>query len=387
MEVWLNYAAIYVALTYVMMLFRPSPKLREAWLAVSGVIVVYICFFYGGTSEQQSGFILTIVLSLWFYLMLVVYRDFPNTLTAIAAIGGPMFLLAFAKLGHINVIVGFSYLTFRVAYLAYEIHTGRTKLPGFIRYVGFVFFPLTFLIGPISPYRYYSESLDTPQPPLHSRCLSRILVGILKCYIFAQLFKTMSFSSYWLPYYQHNFSDFTISCICTTLYIYFNFSGACDMMIGAAALLGIRVQENFNNPFFSRNLAEYWTRNHITLAQVVRDIIFTPSVLMCARATRGRYMLAITSALSMVAFLIVGVWHGNQMGFALFGLAHGAGVVLVNLYGVILRYLPARFQHFTATRSGRALSVFVTFMFVAYTSVFFSNDSAQLALIWQKLVF
>lgn len=387
MELWLNYAAAYVATTWLFFLFGPGPRLKDFWMAASSLGVTYLCFFSGGEKMHYIAFAISIVFTLWCYLMLVLYRDSPNVVFALITMGGPMVILAFLKIEQINFIIGFSYLTFRVSYLAYEMHTQRIRLPGLLRYLAFIFFPLTFLIGPINPYRNFSESLDAPslrRTPA-SRCLGRILVGILKCYIFALLFKGLSFFSYWQPYYEHNFTGFTISSISTALYIYFNFSGACDIMIGASALMGIHVQENFRNPFFSRNLVEYWTRNHITLTQVVRDIIFTPSTLWVARLTHGRYMLFFTSLITLLAFFIVGIWHGTEMGFILFGLMHGIGVVIVNIYGTLLRYMPARMQHCATAPAMRYVSTFITFMYVCYSSAFFGSSAETLELMKHML--
>ncbi len=389
MEWWLNIAAAYVAATYLFMFWCRSSSHRDSWLAFSGVLTTYGCFFYGADHLHIAAFIFCILFVGCFYLILLLFQDFPNAPMSLLAIGGPMFLLAIFKLEYINFILGFSYLTFRAAYLAYEVHIRRLMVPSFTRYIGFMFFPLTFLIGPISPYTLYEESLNTPdlhRTP-HSRCLGRILVGILKCYVYSQLFKTMSFYSYWQSNYEHNFLDFTISSISTALYIYFNFSGACDIMIGAAALLGIRVQENFNNPFLSRNLIEYWTRNHITLTQVVRDLIFTPGTLFFARLSRGRYMLFFTSIMSIFAFFIVGVWHGSELGYALFGLMHGIGVVCVRLYGIMLRHMSVKIQRAVNTPLARYIGIFMTFMYVSYSSALFGNSAATLRIIWKMLVF
>ena len=389
MEIWLNYAAIYVAITRIFLLFKPLMPIKELWFAVTSLSVTYICFFNDGSNAQIAAFGFILLFIVAFYGLLIIFTDFPNIGMTMVTIGSPIILLAMLKYASIEFIIGFSYLTFRGAYLAYEIHTDRIALPNMKRYIGFMLFPFTFIIGPISPYKYYEESFD--QPKKHctpvSRCLGRIFVGILKCYLYSQLFKTMSFYSYWQTFYEHNFLDFTISSISTALYIYFNFSGACDIMIGASALMGIHVQENFNNPFLSRNLPEFWTRNHITLTKVVRDIFFTPTILWCARLTRGQHMILITSITSIVGFFIVGVWHGNQLGYALFGLAHGIGVVVVNIYSILLRNLPAHIQHWAQTPAARYLSTMITFLYVSYTTVFFGNNATTLKSIWNMLVF
>jgi D-alanyl-lipoteichoic acid acyltransferase DltB (MBOAT superfamily) len=389
MEPWIAYIGCYAALNYLWVwFFSPRLRMREYWLAFSGVAMCAICFFgVLDKSPDYTGFGLTFGLSLFIYVMYYFFGS-RTAFSAILMISVPIGALVLFKCEYFKVGAGFSYFAFRTAYLAYEYHTGRIAMPGLIRYLGFVFFPLTFMIGPINPFHTHEKSLLAGQRPVApmSRCFGRILVGIWKCYFIAVLFQSLSFAEYWATYYEHNLSDFVISCIATTLYIYFNFSGACDMFIGAAALMGIRVQENFNNPLLSRNLQLYWSRNHITLTQVVRELCFTPGILMLARVTRGRYMLVITSLMSVVAILIVAVWHGNQFGYVLFGLMHGIGLVCVNLYTEWLRRAPAAFQRFSASKPAAAFSWLLTFMYVSSSSVFFGSSKAALLEIWSKLV-
>lgn len=389
METWLNVAAVYVVVTWVLMLRRPTAAMKEAWFALSGLAVTYLCFFNDNNNMHVAAFGFTLVFIYGVYLVLMLFDEFPEGHMPLVAMLLPIAILACLKIYNVDFILGFSYLAFRAAYLAYEMHIGRVRLPNPISYTGFMLFPLTFIIGPISPYKYYYESIHTPSVhyTFPSRCLGRIFIGILKCYLYAQLFKTLSFFSYWQTYYEHNLFDFTLSGVATILYIYFNFSGACDILIGASALIGIHVQENFRNPFLSRNLAEFWTRNHITMTQVVRDVLFTPMLLALSRKTRGRHMLLVTSFCTIFAFLIVGAWHGNQLGYLLFGLMHGIGVVIVNIYGQLLRKAPAGYQRWVATSTARCVSTFITFMYVSYSSVFFGSDAKTLGMIWKMLNF
>ncbi|NBO18281.1 MAG: hypothetical protein EBV03_03470 [Proteobacteria bacterium] len=386
MEYWLNYAAIYVVASWLALHLLRGQRLRETVFCGLGLAATYACFFNeDGALPLLSAYVGFVLMH---YLLLDYAHANPeNRVAMVLSIASPLLALLLAKLIQPGRLAGFSYLTFRLAYTAYELYIGRIAMPQPLRYLGYAFFPLTFLIGPISPFANYDSSLQRAGAAFapYSRCLGRILVGILKCYILAMLFKTLTFPNYWSSNYHHNFTDFTLSCISTALYIYFNFSGATDIMIGAAGLIGIRVAENFNNPFLSRNLAEFWTRNHITLAQVARDLAYTPLTLWLLRQTRGRYAGAINAGATILTFFIIGIWHGNEIGFACFGLMHGIGVAAVNIYGGLWRQFPQGLRAFTQTTPMRVLSTCLTFMYVSYSTVFFGSDLNRLQTIWFQL--
>src|SRR5262249_24320848 len=94
------------------------------------------------------------------------------------------------------------------------------------------------------------------------------------------------------------------------LYVYFNFSGYCDIVIPSAARFGIRMPENFNYPFLARNLIDYWTRFHITLGLWIRDYIFTPMYKTIALHWPSR-AASLAFVCYFVAFLLAGIWHGS----------------------------------------------------------------------------
>lgn len=386
MEPWLSYAALYVLAGCMLLRLERPPALRDVAFCLLNLLATYACFFAGGL--ELPGLCLYVGCVLLHYLLLAQLQAQPeNNIFVVLAVGAPLLALLAVKLLLAGSVLGFSYLSFRLAYTAYEMAIGRVTMPQPWRYVGFALFPLTFPIGPINPYNNYSHSLARRGAAVapYSRCLGRILVGILKCYIIGSVFKTMTFATYWDSNFYHNFTDFTVSSVCTALYIYFNFSGATDIMIGAAGLMGIRVAENFNNPFLSRNLAEFWTRNHITLANVARDIAYTPASLWLMRKTRGRFANSISAVCTILTFFIIGIWHGNEAGFALFGLMHGIGVAAVNWYGSLSRRFPPHVRARLRRPAFHALCVFATFMYVSYSTVFFGSDWRRLESIWFQL--
>jgi alginate O-acetyltransferase complex protein AlgI len=114
------------------------------------------------------------------------------------------------------------------------------------------------------------------------------------------------------------------------LYIYWDFSGYTDIAIGAGTLLGYRVSENFNRPYLSRNMSDFWRRWHITLSEWIRLRLFMK---MVGRRSPTWKMNAAT----VVSMGLCGLWHGAGWNFLAWGLWHGFGLVGVQLFGAAQR--------------------------------------------------
>ncbi len=117
-----------------------------------------------------------------------------------------------------------------------------------------------------------------------------------------------------------------------SLYIYIDFSGYCDMAIGMACMMGIRTPENFDNPYFSPNISEFWKRWHITFSTFLRIYVFKPVVSLLNRLPISRYRMLVSVSAYLVTFLVCGLWHGSTLNFVLWGLWHGVGLSVYKLF-------------------------------------------------------
>jgi alginate O-acetyltransferase complex protein AlgI len=106
-----------------------------------------------------------------------------------------------------------------------------------------------------------------------------------------------------------------------TFQIYFDFSGYSDMALGAAWIFGIDIPQNFNAPYRSQSITEFWRRWHISLSNFITDYLYTPILRSMGRAT-----LATSAVATVIAMGIIGLWHGPAWTFVIFGLLHGAGL-------------------------------------------------------------
>ena len=151
--------------------------------------------------------------------------------------------------------------------------------------------------------------------------------------------------------------------------IYCDFSGYSDIAIGSAKLLGYDLMQNFNLPYFSRNISEFWKRWHISLTRWFRDYLYIP--LGGNRVSRFRWGVNI-----MIVFLISGLWHGASWTFVIWGGLHG---IYYFIEALLKRLFPEREEH-AQSRGRNWLKILVTFHAVVFAWIFFRAASFSDAL-------
>ena len=162
--------------------------------------------------------------------------------------------------------------------------------------------------------------------------------------------------------------------------LYCDFSGYSDIAIGAALILGFKVPQNFNFPFFATSPAEFWRRWHISLSTWVRDYVFFPMVI-----NNKKSRLRIFSSLFTTMFLI-GIWHGAGWNFVIFGIIHG---LYVGIEASIRSVFPSlRNNSFLKSRLGKIISILTTqyLIFLSFLA-FRVHDLEHLSYSIQKLIF
>jgi alginate O-acetyltransferase complex protein AlgI len=164
-----------------------------------------------------------------------------------------------------------------------------------------------------------------------------------------------------------------------TFYVYTDFAGYSLIAIGSAELLGLKIRPNFQQPFLSATIPEFWRRWHISLSSWVRDYLFTPIRMRARRYPNAGLILAL-----MLSFAILGVWHGAGWGFALFGLMHGS-LAVASTY--TLRQRDAVWKSTGMPWLGlRVWRTFCTFILVTLTFVVYrANSLGDAAAIYRGL--
>lgn len=158
------------------------------------------------------------------------------------------------------------------------------------------------------------------------------------------------------------------------LYIYANFSGYCDVVIGFGRLARIDIPENFDRPYSATNIQVYWQRWHLTFSHWIRSYLFFP-LMRALSGSRIGMALAV-----LITFLLVGLWHGTDPGFVVFGLLHGLGVLVVTPYARLLdRWLsPGMRERYEHSRSSRWLRTAACYHYLCFTMLFFERPLAQI---------
>jgi D-alanyl-lipoteichoic acid acyltransferase DltB (MBOAT superfamily) len=285
---------------------------------------------------------------------------------------------------HIAVIfIGVSYMAFRLSHLALECRNSVVPMPTLAEYLAFAFFPPTLAIGPISPFSTFRASLhDTSARPVPVlECVVRFVVGLTKYLFLAKLADQLAYQGLLLDSHPHPWIDLPVAALFYYLYLYLNFSGWCDMAIAGAGLLGIRVAENFNHPFRSRNVQEYWTRWHITLGVYMRDVLFTPLSKTMVRAFGPKNAQHAIAVSLMTVFLAMGLWHGLAWNFFIYYLIQGIGIVWVHYYTHFLKKRLGRdgYARYLANPHIRRAATSVNFAFACASLFFFANPLPQAA--------
>jgi membrane protein involved in D-alanine export len=240
----------------------------------------------------------------------------------------PLFAAKYASLTGLEyplVFVGLSYVTFRSLDVLVGIHDGVIARLDPIRYFIFLLFFPTISSGPIDRYRRFSEdwnrsrSLDQVLLDIDGG-IHRIFTGFLYKFILAALIK-----QHWMDpvaQIQGVFPDISYM-YAYTFYLFFDFAGYSAFAVGFSYLLGIRTPENFDRPFLSRDIREFWNRWHMSLSFWFRDHIYNRFIFA---ALKGRWFRSNQHA-STVGYLLtmglMGLWHGTSAHFLVYGFYHG----------------------------------------------------------------
>ena len=245
-------------------------------------------------------------------------------------------------------IAGLSYVLFRVVHLLIDARQGELTQPiAPLHFFNYTCNFLSFTAGPIQRYQDYARTKDQAlvldeDKVFHA--FARVVKGFVKVAvvsaIFNYLFNNMSgrlFDAAVTPSLPLLLGVYAATAVCYTVYLYANFAGYMDIVIGAGVLMGQELPENFNQPFRARSFLEFWQRWHMTLSNWFKTYVFNP--LLTALATRFTSPASdpyLGVAAFFVTFLIMGVWHGTTSVFVVYGLLMGAGASVNKLWQVMM---------------------------------------------------
>ncbi|MFC0187325.1 MBOAT family O-acyltransferase [Fictibacillus aquaticus] len=265
-----------------------------------------------------------------------------------------------------------SFFTFQqIAYLvdSYRMETKGYKIHDYMLFV--IFFP-QLIAGPIVHHReVMSQFQDSDNRRISMKHISLGLfifgVGLFKKVMIADTFAVWANDGYARAADLY-FVESWIASLSYTFQLYFDFSGYCDMAMGAALLFNIRLPLNFNSPYKALNIQDFWRRWHITLSRFLTEYIYKP--LGGNRISPSRTYINI-----FIIFMISGFWHGAGWTFIIWGALHGVASVIYRWWSRRGYSMP------------KILGWFITFQFVNMAWVFFRAESVGQALTMLKIMF
>jgi alginate O-acetyltransferase complex protein AlgI len=236
-------------------------------------------------------------------------------------------------------VIGVSFFTFiQIGYLI-DAYNNQLVRHDFARYALFsAFFPCV-TAGPLVLQREFLQQLEGPE--MKAFDARRVAVGLTMFGI--GLFKKVVLADAIAPYANavfdgvglgHEITAVTawLGTLCYTLQLYFDFSGYSDMAIGLGLIFGIKLPLNFNSPFKTTNISDFWRNWHMTMTRFFTNYIYTALAMNgMRRAMTGRMghvpKFVLTAAMpAIVTFLVAGVWHGAGWNYAIYGLLHGCAI-------------------------------------------------------------
>lgn len=277
---------------------------------------------------RAAGILVALILLLYYKSSALVFND--SLKSAAQALFGAV--PAWYSTGFL-VPLGASYCFLRFVYALLE--RGLTP-SGFARYY---FFAPTFFYGPIMP-----PQAVLAQRPVFRRAdllegAGRILFGLLKLGLSSllQLAVPLSHPAHnYLALNTYSAPALWVGLYLSGIWLYLNFSAFTDLAIGAGRLFGIRIPENFNNPFGAADLTDFWRRWHITLSDWLRACIFNPLAKLLSSRVPGESLFLACGPV-LLTMLICGLWHQTTLAYVAWGAQHGAGLAAHQLWIRLLR--------------------------------------------------
>ena len=295
------------------------------------VYILAISLIFAGTIYGQSKKMVVYLVAFIIYQYLLVIlsnrleKKWLKTLTLLSVV--PLVInkiFAITSL-HLMAFIGISYMSFKTIQIMIEISDGIIKEKySFLEYLQFLLFFPTVISGPIDLSRMFFDDIKTIMPreaylELAGTGVYRVILGLLykimfSTYVYQMLSAlkntgTLTYSVKYMYLY--------------TLYLFFDFAGYSLMAVGTSNILGIQTPMNFNKPFLSIDIKDFWTRWHITLSTWLRDFVFSRVLMNAMKKKLFKSRLQNASFAYMVNMCVMGFWHGLSISYVIYGVYHG----------------------------------------------------------------
>ncbi len=228
---------------------------------------------------------------------------------------------------HLALPLGISFYIFK--HIAYLLDIKNKRYPPTNNFLAFLTFSAFFpqiSAGPISNFNDTGEQLLNLPKKFENKnaynALIYLTLGLVKKLIIAQGILSILSTELYIPG-QGNMLAFWVSALLKGIYIFMDFSGYTDIALGIGYLFGIKLPENFDNPFLAKNPGDFWNRWHISLSLWFRVYVFSPMSRYFLKTWKGKYRELAQYSTNWITMLLVGLWHGANSKYIIWGLFHG----------------------------------------------------------------
>lgn len=350
-----------------------APKFIFAILATTTLDFYLVKILYNSQTEKKRK--LFLILSLTLNVGMLFYFKYCNFFienfnAALSAAGAHE--ITWTK---VILPIGISFYTFESLTYVVDVYRKLHKpLNNFWQYQMYILLFPKLIAGPIIRYHEISDQIEdrTINDTIDNKISGflRFTIGLGKKVLIANVMAAKADEVFALQDADLNAASAWIGMLAYTFQIYFDFSGYSDMAIGIGKMIGFKFPENFDNPYTSQSITEFWRRWHMTLGNWMRNYLYIP---LGGNKVKSKFRLYFNLWL---VFLASGFWHGAAWTFIIWGIYHGLFLVLERAFlGNVLKKI------------GKIPATLFTFLLVAIGWVFFRADDVSKAITFLKKLF
>lgn len=270
--------------------------------------------------------------------------------------------------------LGISFFTFRTMSYLLDIDKGKiTATRDWLIFFNYVSFFPSLLSGPIDKAKLLVPQLEKRREFDKFQItdgLRQILWGLFKKAVIADNIATIT-NPIFDNHLDQSGSNLLFGAFLYTIQIYADFSGYTDMAIGIARLLGFKITKNFDFPYFAQNIAEFWRKWHMSLTLWLTEYVFTPLSIAFRDLSKFGIILAI-----VINFTIVGIWHGANWTYILFGFLHGLYFIPLIIKGNMNKKKKTN-KNALIPSLNELINMIATFTLVMFTFIVFRANSVE----------
>ncbi len=261
-----------------------------------------------------------------------------------------------------------SFVTFQTIAHLVDCYKGKIEKNNLVRYSLFIIFFPQLIAGPIVKYKHMMQQFcDDNNRNFNLKNFNLGLVVIL-----IGLFKKIFLADNLAILVEYGFTNSEnlsfyeswLTSLCFTFQIYFDFSGYIDIATGIALLFNIKLPQNFDSPYKSTSIINFWQKWHITLSHFLTNYIYFPWAKSLQKVNFSNTMIV-----TFLVFVIAGFWHGPSWLYVIFGSLHGIGLVINHIY-----------RRFFNIQINNYLACFLTFNYVNITFIFFRSKNLEVSI-------